>query len=414
MTLRKVRFGRVAALVNERDGDADFRIGLEAVEQRTGRLLLSRDTDYQGEGVGFRRGDVLFGKLRPYLAKVWRADRDGAAVGDFHVYRPVTGRVDPDYLKYCLLADSFISPVSSSVYGAKMPRASWDFIRNVELLVPSIDEQRAIADFLDRETAQIDTLIAKQQRLIATLRERRTAVVSAVVRRGTRSDVPTIDSGVTWLGEIPAHWEVKRLKYSVASVVPGVWGGEPMGDENDVRCVRVADFDRQALRVNAEAPTVRSVPAADRQLRGLRPGDLLLEKSGGTAINPVGVVVMYEGPAEQAVCANFIARIRTVDGQDPRYWLYAHSASYATRMTQRSVKQTTGIQNLDQTSYFDERFPFPPLQEQREIAAYLDAQTSRIDALIQKSERLIELSQERRAALITAAVTGQIDVRKAA
>lgn len=321
--------------------------------------------------------------------------------------------VEPRFFAYVMRAWD-LSKVFYGLGGGVRQSLKFADVARLPVLLPSPGEQRAIADFLDRETAQIDTLIAKQQRLIATLRERRTAVVSAVVRRGTRSDVPAIDSGVSWLGEIPAHWEVKRLKYSVASVVPGVWGGEPMGDENDIRCVRVADFDRQALRVNAEVPTVRSVPAADRQLRGLRPGDLLLEKSGGTALNPVGVVVMYEGPAEQAVCANFIARIRTVDGQDPRYWLYAHSASYATRMTQRSVKQTTGIQNLDQTSYFDERFPFPPLQEQREIAAYLDAQTSRIDTLIQKSERLIELSQERRAALITAAVTGQIDVRKAA
>lgn len=277
---------------------------------------------------------------------------------------------------------------------------------------PPIEEQRAIADYLDRETQKIDELITEQRSLIETLRERRVALISRAVRLGLDLEVERRETGIDWLGDVPSHWEVKRLKYSIESVLPGVWGTDPIGDESDVRCVRVADFDRPRLCVGSDIPTMRSVALKDRQSRDLRGGDLLIEKSGGTAINPVGFVAMYQGGDEPTVYANFIARMRPALGQVSRYWLYAHAASYATRLTFRSVKQTTGIQNLDQAAYFDELFPYPPPEEQRQIVTYLDEQTSRIDELISESEDLIKLSQERRAALITAAVTGQIDVRR--
>lgn len=286
-------------------------------------------------------------------------------------------------------------------------------LSEVRLPAPPLDEQRAIADYLDRETQKIDELIAEQRDLIETLRELRIATISRTVRLGLNTEVETQASGVDWLGSVPAHWEIKRLKYSVESVVPGVWGFDPAGDETDVRCVRVADFDRPRLRVGDEIETIRSVDLKSRKSRELQRGDLLIEKSGGTAINPVGFVAMYDGGSELTVYANFIARMRPVVGQVSRYWLYAHAASYATRLTFRSVKQTTGIQNLDQSAYLDELFPYPPPEEQTAIVDYLDKRTARIDELIGESEELIALSQERRAALITAAVTGQIDVREA-
>jgi len=166
-----IPFGRVAQLVTERASNPTFRLGLEGIEGGTGRLLDEVIGDYKGDGIAFAEGDVLFGKLRPYLAKSWVATKPGEAVGDFHVYRPAGGLL-PKFLGYSLLSRSFLDPVAASVAGAKMPRTSWDFIRNVELYAPPPPEQRAIADYLDRETAKIDTLIGKQERLIETLRER--------------------------------------------------------------------------------------------------------------------------------------------------------------------------------------------------------------------------------------------------
>ena len=282
----------------------------------------------------------------------------------------------------------------------------------LDLPLPPIDEQRAIADYLDQETVQIDALVAKQEEFKAKLTERRIALISDAVVRGLDPDTPFKPSGADWFDVVPSHWRVERLKNSILNAQTGVWGNDPIGDGSDVLCVRVADFDRPLLRVG-NAETMRAVSSKDARPRLLRPGDLLLEKSGGTPLNPVGFVAMYEDEKGPAVTSNFITRLRLQDGQDPRYWLYAHATSYGTRLTARSVKQTTGIQNLDQASYFNELFPYPPIEEQREIAAYLDEQTSRIDTLIAKAEEHIALAQERRAALITAAVTGQFDVRTA-
>jgi type I restriction enzyme S subunit len=200
-----------------------------------------------------------------------------------------------------------------------------------------------------------------------------------------------------WYGELPSGWQVTRLKNVVERTQTGVWGDEPRGDSDDILCVRVADFDRPQFAVGS-VDTVRSVSAKDREPRLLRPGDLLLEKSGGTDVNPVGFSVMFSGDYP-AVASNFIARMRLTSPHSPRFWLYVLAASYSTKRTERSVKRTTGIQNLDLGSYLDESFPVPPADEQRTIAEYLDRETARIDTLIEEQQRLVQMLRERRVAI---------------
>ncbi len=220
------------------------------------------------------------------------------------------------------------------------------------------------------------------------------------------------DSGIAWLREIPAHWDIKRLRSTVTGCQNGVWGDEPDG-LNDVPCVRVADFDRVAFRVNMGEPTLRSIEERVVKTRALRVGDLLLEKSGGGEKQPVGVVVLYDHDLP-AVCSNFIARMPVADGFSPRFLTYLHAALYAARINTRSIKQSTGIQNLDSGSYLSEAIVSPERQEQRAIAAFLDRETARIDALVAKKERLIELLKEKRTALITRAVTKGLPAAAAA
>ena len=214
-------------------------------------------------------------------------------------------------------------------------------------------------------------------------------------------------SAIEWLGDVPAHWEVKRLKDSVTDCVGGVWGSEP-NELDDLPCVRVADFDRNRLRVYMHNPTLRAIAPNDRRRRVLNPDDLLLEKSGGGDLQPVGVVMLYDHDA-LAVCSNFIARLRIAVEFDPVFLTFLHSALYAIRLNTRSIKQTTGIQNLDIPAYLRELVFFPPPVEQRAIAAFLDRETAKIDALASKKERLIELLQEKRTALISHTVTKGLD-----
>lgn len=205
-----------------------------------------------------------------------------------------------------------------------------------------------------------------------------------------------------WFDPIPAGWTEARLKSVIASTQTGVWGSDPKNDSDDVLCVRVADFDRPKHRVGA-VETLRSVPAKEQHERLLQPGDILLEKSGGTDRNPVGFTVLFEGQYP-AVSSNFVTRLRLCKGHEPRFWLYALAASYSTGLTARSVRRTTGIQNLDSSTYFNEKYPCPPLARQVEIADYLDRETAQIDNLIAEQERLIELLDERRRSAIAEAV----------
>lgn len=203
------------------------------------------------------------------------------------------------------------------------------------------------------------------------------------------------------------NWPLQRLKRSTCGTITGVWGDEPNG-VNEIFCVRVADFDRTALRVANLIPTRRSVAPNERNQRQLSRGDLLIEKSGGGDNQPVGCVVMFDHTIE-AICSNFISRIRLASGMHSPFWKYVHAWIYETRQNIPSIKQTTGIQNLDLESYLDIQVQFPPYPEQISIARFLDEQTARIDALVAEKQRLLDLLAEKRKALVASAVTRGID-----
>jgi type I restriction enzyme S subunit len=220
-----------------------------------------------------------------------------------------------------------------------------------------------------------------------------------------RSYLEYKDSGVEWLGEIPTHWSVNRFKSTITRSQNGLWGDEPNGI-NDIRCIRVADFDRLTFRVDFSEPTFRSIEERALPGRLLKPGDLLLEKSGGGEKQPVGTVVVYRS-SEPAVCSNFVARLSIGENFCSRFLAYAHAAAYSVRLNTRSIKQNTGIQNLDSATYLDERVSLPSAQEQLVIATFLDRETAKIDSLLKSKVRLIGLLRERLAALVEKAVAGE-------
>ncbi len=411
-TVKRLKFlapTRVGKLDTKPD-DAIY-VGLEHVESWTGRLLLQpQPEDVESVVSSFAAGDVLLGKLRPYLAKAARPDFDGVCSSEILTLRPGPG-CSPSYLTYCLLNAPYVRWLDSLTYGAKMPRVNAEQVGSSCLPLPSESEQRDIADFLDRETAKIDALVAKKERLIELLQEKRTALITRAVTRGLDPNVPMKDSGVEWLGKIPAHWELNRLGSTVTGCQNGIWGEEPDG-LHDTICIRVADFDRAGFRVRLDTPTLRSIDPELLKSRRLAQDDLLLEKSGGGDKQPVGAVVTFEHD-RPAVCSNFVAKLPIADGHHPRYLTYLHAALYAARINTRSIKQSTGIQNLDSASYLNEAVALPRLGEQRTIAKFLDRETSEVDALIAKVSKAIGHLHEYRTALISAAVTGKIDVREA-
>lgn len=217
------------------------------------------------------------------------------------------------------------------------------------------------------------------------------------------------DSNIGWLGEIPAHWAVDRAKWSIQSIQNGVWGSEPEG-EDDIVCIRVADFDRKSKAVSLENLTLRNISPKERGTRLLKKGDLLIEKSGGGDKQLVGAVVTFNHDF-QAVTSNFVAKMSAHESCNSRFLTYMHSHLYDGNVNYRSIKQTTGIQNLDSQQYLDERIPYPPLDEQQKIADFLDSNINKIEQQNTKVIQVILKLQEYRSAIITNAVTGKIDVR---
>ena len=215
------------------------------------------------------------------------------------------------------------------------------------------------------------------------------------------------DSGVPWLGQVPDNWTVQRLSASITDFVAGTWGGEP-NTTDDTICVRVADFDRSRLRVRINRPTIRAIAPADLRRKRLRRGDLLLEKSGGGDLQPVGVVMLFDHE-EVAVCSNFVARMSVTTGFEPEFLTYLHTTLYSIGLNVRSIKQTTGIQNLDCRAYLSESVAFPPLSEQVAIVRYLDHADRKVRHAIRARQQLIKLLTEQKQAIIQHAVTRGLD-----
>lgn len=213
-----------------------------------------------------------------------------------------------------------------------------------------------------------------------------------------------LQTGIPWQESIPAHWKPMRLKDAVEGCSNGIWGDEPKGDANDTPVIRVADFDR-LKRKTLPHQTVRSVPFDQRSPRELHPGDLLIEKSGGGELQPVGMVVEFEGETG-SVCSNFVARMRPREFAHGRFLTFLHAHLYDRSLTKLSIKQSTGIQNLDSGAYLAERCFLPPTVEQIAIASYLDAETARIDGLIEAKRGLLEITRELRQATIAQLVSG--------
>ena len=219
------------------------------------------------------------------------------------------------------------------------------------------------------------------------------------------------DSGVGWIGDMPKNWKVTKIKHTLSNLIGGVWGIEPQGNENDIYCIRVADFDYVQLTLSTYNLTLRNISPKERSKRILRNNDLLIEKSGGGEKTPVGRTIMFDGGIPRlSVSSNFISKVSVKsDSCFPKYLLYCLNSMYQLGLTRKHIKQSTGLQNLDIDSYFQEKIPFSSLVQQTQIANFLDRKPQQIDDLISVKERKIKLLQEYRASLIQQAVTKGLD-----
>ena len=377
------------------------KVALENIESWTGRFIDS-EGDYQGEGILFRKGDILFGKLRPYLAKVLNAKFSGASVGDIFVMRPEFG-ISSRFAFYRFLSKPFIDIVDGSTFGAKMPRVSWNFIANLPIAVPGYDEQTAIAVYLDRKTAQIDNLISKKQKLIELLKEERAAIINQAVTKGLNPDVPMKDSGIEWLGEIPAHWEVKRMKYVARITLGKMLTNVDKGGYHYRPYLRAQNINWE--KVNVE--DVKKMWFSKDELRQYRlnKNDLLVSEGG-----EVGRTSIWNEEIEECYIQNSVHKVTMEPTNDPFFFLYTFCL-YGEKGVFESVVSRISIAHLTKEKLKEIPFPMPPTDEQRRISKFIRSETTKIDQTISKIKKQIDLLQEFRTALISEVVTGKIDVR---
>jgi|GEM_PF-477825 len=372
-------------------------IGLEDIESWTGRLLPGERAEPEGTVSIYEVGDVLFGKLRPYLAKVHLAEEAGACSTEALVLRPQRS-LHPAYLKYVLLDPQRIDEINASTFGAQMPRASWDFIGNCKIFVPELTTQKAIAAFLDRETTRIDKLIAKKERQVELLHVRAKQAVAELVTGATVEGMATVETGLDNIPRIPAHWSLLRAGHLFHEVA------EPNTDDLPVLSVSIHTgiSDRQ---LDDEERDRKVNLIEDRSsYKCVRPGYLAYNMMRAWQ-GAVGVSTV-----DGAVSPAYVVAKPTRDLHSLYYQYLLRTPPFIEQMRQGSK----GITDFRLRLYWGQfrliMLPVPPMEEQHRIAAEAERELAHADEAAARIVRSVALLREHRAALIAAAVAGQIDI----
>ena len=284
-------------------------------------------------------------------------------------------------------------------------------MKRLPTVLPPLPEQTAIAEFLDRETAKIDGLVAEQRRLMELLKEKRQAVISHAVTKGLNPHAPMKPSGIEWLGDVPEGWSVAPFKRQIARNDGGVWGDDPDGISDTI----VLRSTEQTVdgRWQLDNPASRKLSEPDIDGALLDEGDLLLTKSSGSSLHIGKTTLVTAEIAEMRCCySNFMQRIRTKPTFLPKLAWYFLNNQLARQQLDLVSNSTTGLANLNATMVGQLVVIVPPFPEQTAIVGFLETELLKFDTLTAEAQRAIDLLQERRTALISAAVTGQIDVRQ--
>ncbi len=358
-----------------------------------GEFARAREYLYEGESVLLGRKGTIDRPL--YInGAFWPVDT--------MFYTMIKQETCAKYLYYCALTIRFDLYSTSTA----LPSMTQADLSNIHFAVPDFEEQTAIANFLDRETAKIDALIAEQEKLIALLAEKRQATISHAVTKGLNPDAPMKDSGVEWLGDVPAHWGIKKLK----SLTNFLGGGTPSRENlsfwnGSIPWVSPKDMKRELIDSAEECITEEGLTKSSSNL--ITTGCVLVVVRSGilqhtipVAINAVPVAINQDMKALDfcaGSCLNHFF-LRWVQGLNDLLLLVWS-------------KQGATVESIEHSYLAETLIALPPMGEQKSIVAFLNAEITRLDDLTTEATRAIALLKERRTALISAAVTGKIDVR---
>ena len=363
----------------------------------------------------FREGDVVVAKITPCFENGKGAICKGLVNGigfgttELHVLRPKSF-LDNRFLYYITHSELFRNTGTALMTGAAgQKRVPPSFLADFEIGVPSVEEQRAIADFLYEQTAKIDALIDKKRQLIALLQEKRTALISHAVTKGLDPTMPMKESGVAWLGEMPAHWTLLRLKY-VSKIQSGLTLGRDLRNRETIRCpyLRVANVQDGYLDLD-EITYVDILPHEVDRYR-LQHGDVLMTEGGD--FDKLGRGYVWDSQIDDMLHQNHVFAVR-VDRHciKPHYLAHLTASLHGKNYFTSTSQQTTNLATINQQKLNNFPIPLPPIKEQQEILNLIAVSSAYFKRLLTLTADAISKLEEYRTALISAAVTGQIDVR---
>jgi type I restriction enzyme S subunit len=306
---------------------------------------------------------------------------------------------------YYVLPKFVIENASTNIYGARI--LNQELINNALILAPSFEEAETIANFLDHETAKIDTLIDKQQQLITLLKEKRQAVISHAVTKGLNPNAPMRDSGVEWLGDVPEHWTTCRVKQVSSFITSGPRGwSDYLTETGENIFLQSGDLNNKLGLKLSEAKKVSPPNNAEGVRTKLESGDIVVCITGANT----GRVAITSALTDTVYINQHLSLIRPIEtliySEYLGYFLSSSSVKSYFSVTQYGLKEGLSLSNVAEIPLC-----CPPLEEQREVVYYLKIVSNKYDALVNSAGKQVELLLERRTALISAAVTGKIDVR---
>ena len=310
----------------------------------------------------------------------------------------------PAYLGLLLRSQVAFEQIEQVSRGGTMGVINLGLLSDLLLSLPSLDEQRTIATYLDCETARINALIAKKEQLIELLQEKRSALISHAVTKGLDPTVPMKDSGIDWLGEIPTHWEVRRMKFAAS-----FFGGGTPSKENleywsgDIPWVSPKDMKTEIIHDAEDHITKEAIENSSTRL--VQPGAVLIVVRSGILKHSIPVAINVRAVAlnqdmKAIVPQNFLK---------PEY-LASVIRGHQSALLVEWRKEGATVESIEYELLVNTLCPIPPLSEQHDIVDYLKSETAKIDALITRIGEGIEKLKEYNSALISAAVTGKIDV----
>ena len=354
------------------------------------------------------RGDLVIHAMDAFAGAIGVSDSTGKSTPVYSVCAPRYKGINTYYYGRLLRHMALSGYINSLAKGIRERSTEfrWSESSNVLVSLPPPTEQTAIATFLDRETSKIDALVGEQQRLIELLKEKRQAVISHAVSKGLNPNAPMKPSGIQWLGDVPEHWELGRIKSLSSFVTSGPRGWSERIGETGALFIQSGDLNDQLEVEFATAKRVQVDNDAESVRTRLHEGDVVVCVTGAKT----GNVAVCENIPHDAYVNQHVCLVRPNSEILPMFLglvLKSKLGQSYFEVSQYGLKQGLSLENINEAPV-----TLPDMDEQRKIISYIDIETAKLAALTAQAEQAIELLQERRTALISAAVTGKIDVRE--